>query len=137
MSGKIYGAITEHFIRRMRNWALTHAGCIGAQRVISSAYLAGPRDTYDDAPAPILRGEARDVDRALVELPIRYRQAVMLFWQYEGRPLAWFARRQGVGIDWRTFERRVIEGHERLQAELARQHATLERFRAAVPAQIS
>lgn len=130
MSRKIYSAVSENFIRQMRNWALTNAGCAGEQRVISSIYGGKRWGTYGDAPAPILIGEAEDVNHALLVVPIRYRQAVQLFWQYEGRPLTWFAYRSGVGVDYRTFEARVIKGHELLKAELARQAEQVARYRA-------
>lgn len=71
---------------------------------------------------PLLIGEAEDTGAALSKLPNRYKQAVSLFWQYEGRPLAWFARRCGEGVDWRTYEKRIIQGHELLKSEIARQH---------------
>lgn len=134
MSRKIYSALTEQFIRRMRNWALTNAGCAGEQRVISSIYHGENWDTYGDAPMPVLIGEAEDVSNALVTIRVRYRQAVSLFWQYEGRPLTWFASRSGQGVDYRTFETRVMHGHELLKAELMRQREKVESYRVAVRA---
>jgi hypothetical protein len=131
MSKKIYGAISESFIRRMRNWALTTAGVVPMSYAMSSCYGISSGDTYGDSREPILLGEAEDVHAALIKLPLRYRLAVMSFWRYEGRPLSWFAPRCGEGVDWRTFERRVMQGHELLKAELARQHEKVELYRAA------
>lgn len=130
MSAKIYTAIPEHFLRKMRNWALTTAGVVATNYLISSCYEPAPRDTYGDSqPQPVLIGEAEDVNHALLQLPLRYRQAVSLFWQYEDRPLAWFGRR--LAIDWRTFEARVMHGHELLKAELAKQAEKAEAYRKA------
>lgn len=130
MSVKIYGDMTEHFRRKMRNWAMANAGVTPMSYLISSCYRPGVRDTYGDSSRePILIGEAEDVNAAMHHIPLRYRLAVTLFWQYEGRPLVWFARRCGEGVDWRTFESRVIRGHELLMAELARQADKVSRYR--------
>lgn len=133
MSVKIYNAIPEHFIRMMRNWALTTAGVVPTNYLISSCYDQAAHDTYGDSqPQPVLIGEAEDVNNALLQLPLRYRQAVSLFWQYEDRPLAWFGRR--LAIDWRTFEARVMHGHELLKAELAKQAEKVAAYREAAMA---
>jgi hypothetical protein len=132
MSKKIYGALSEGFIRRMRNWASTTAGVLPMGYAMSSCYGISAGDTYGESGEPILIGEAEDINVALVKLPLRYRTAVMLFWRYEGRPLTWFARRCGDGVDWRTFESRVMHGHELLKSEIARQHEKLEKYRAAI-----
>jgi len=68
-----------------------------------------------------LTANAKTIERTLDTLPVRYRQAVSLFWQHQGKPLTWFAQRSGQGVDYRTYERRVLEGHARLRAELAKQ----------------
>jgi hypothetical protein len=129
MSMKIYREISENFIRQMRNWALTNAGVVPNSCTISSCYRGGARDTYGDAARePVLIGEAEDVNAALNQLPLRYRHAVSLFWQYEGRPMIWLAGRCG-RIDWRTYESRVLHGHELLAAELARQSEKVNRYR--------
>lgn len=133
MSAKIYAAMSGNFTRQMRNWALTCAGVVPMSYTISSCYQGGARDTYGESNrTPVLIGEAEDINTALNQLPLRYRLAVSLFWQYEGRPLAWFARRSGNGVDWRTFESRVMRGHELLRAELARQSDKVARYRATV-----
>ncbi|WP_025041014.1 hypothetical protein [Nitrosospira briensis] len=132
MSKKIYNELPEHFIRGMRNWALTNAGVIKERRTISSIYSGIGGDTYGESNVPLLTGEARDIDQALSALPARYKQAVSLFWQYEGWPLTWFARRSGQGVDWRTYEQRVIRGHEMLKAEIARQREKWNNYRETV-----
>ena len=120
MSSKIYAELNHDFIRRMRNWALTNAG-VGIYANtgdLSAIYrLGGMRGR---TAVPVLIGEAEDTSRALNGIPARYRQAVMWFWQFEGRPLCWFARRSGEGVDYRTYEARVLKGHTLLRAELSR-----------------
>lgn len=128
MSEKIYGVLPQTFIIRMRNWALTNAG-VDIGYVTSRMYALGVQDTYGQVRPPILIGEAEDTGRALSKLPARYQQAVSLFWQYEGRSLAWFAMRSGQGVDYRTYQARVIEGHERLRVELARQAEETRRYK--------
>lgn len=130
----VYQKISENFIRQMRNWALTCAGSGGTARVISSIYraLSAPGDSYGQSHEPVLIGEAEDVNLALGRVPVRYRQAVCLFWQFEGRTTAWLAHRCGAGVDPRTYKDRVVHGHELLQVELWRDHARAEEYRAAV-----
>ena len=129
MKEDIYKAVPEHFVMRMRNWAWTNAG--GGQYVPSSlCALISARS--DSGTQPTLIGEAEDTGRALAELPVRYRQAVALFWQFEGHPLAWFARRSGVGVDPRTFQKRVMLGHEMLRAVLARHAERAREYREAL-----
>lgn len=132
MCGKIYKAVSENFVRQMRNWALTNSGVSIGECLISSCYKLGGGDRYPESREPVLIGEAEDVGTALSKLPNRYKQAVSLFWQYEGRPMVWFARRCGEGVDWRTYERWVIDGHELLKAELARQADQGRRYRNAI-----
>lgn len=115
---------TEHFIRQMRNWAWANSGGMGF--AISSAYDGMVRDTYDGPAMPVLLGEAGDVDRGLERLPLRERSAVMIFWQFEGRPLRWLGRR--MQVDHHTAKRRILTGHELLQAELTRQRAAQRRI---------
>lgn len=127
MSTKVYAELTEDFIRRMRNWALTDAGVglYASAGTLSAIYRLGT--VRGKAPIPVLIGEAADTSRALNVIPARYRQAVMWFWQYEGRPLSWFAMRRD--IDYRTFEVWVMKGHEALKTELghAREAAAFKR----------
>ena len=121
MSEGIYAAVSEDFIRRMRNWAKAGAGLLrGGGGQVSSIYRGGVRiDRYVNTEPPLLRGEADDTDAALLAVPIRYRQAVRQFWQYEGQPLRWQARHLRPGLKHHTFEIWVIQGHELLRAALA------------------
>jgi len=122
MSEKIYDAVTEDFIRRMRNWAQAEAGC--AMSMISSAYSGMPPDTWGDFQPVILEGEAQDTSTALQAVAIRYRQAVMQFWRFEGRSLRQHARQlrpasiEGKPFSYHTFEVWVIKGHDELKAIL-------------------
>lgn len=126
---EVMAMLGEQFVLRMRNWARAQAG--------SSAAFAGgsvwngfiPPSGYHEAPIPILAGEATDTDKALQEIPARERQAVMLFWQYEGAPLTYLGQR--CRIDYRTYAKRVMLGHELLKcivnrmaeaARIAREH---------------
>jgi hypothetical protein len=126
MSAKVYAALTDDFIRRMRNWAQTNAG-VGIYAMSAAYSLARIRG--GETPMPVLIGESEDTSRALDAIPARYRQAVMWFWQFEGRPLCWFARRSGEGVDYRTYEARVLKGHELLKAELYRAREAAEQVR--------
>lgn len=118
--------LSPHFTRQMRNWAMANAGVSGGS-VISSIYRGeGSGDGYG-ASLPIIQGEAIDTDFALKQIPIRYRSAVMLFWQYEGRPMTWFASR--CAVDFRTYEKRVIQGHDMMIAELAKQSEKMRNVR--------
>src|SRR4051794_23062767 len=111
MSERIYAELTQDFIRRMRNWARMDAGCAMSQ--ISSIYDGMPIDSRGDQAPVILEGEALDTLASLTLLPVRYRQAVMQFWCYEGRPLRWHGRHRG--ISYHTFESWVMKGHEELR----------------------
>lgn len=126
MSKRIYSEITHDFERRMRNWGRWSARGGDAQVSPSSMWSCAPNGGYREATVPILDGEASDTDRALNTVPVRYRQAVMLFWQYDGQSLVWLARRCGEGVDYRTFEDRVIKGHVLLNCELIRYSAMLQ-----------
>lgn len=124
MSERIYQAITEDFIRRMRNWAKAGAGLLRSDGPISSIYELGVRvDRYVSTAPPILTGEADDTDTALLAVPIRYRQAVQQFWRYEDRPLRWHARHLRPGLSYHTFEAWVMRGHELLLGELSARSA--------------
>lgn len=124
MSERIYQAITEDFMRRMRNWAKAGAGLMRSAGPISSIYTLGVRvDRYVSTEPPLLLGEADDTDTALLAVPIRYRQAVQQFWRYEERSLRWHAKHLRHGLEKRTFEAWVMKGHELLLAELAARSA--------------
>jgi len=120
MSQRIYAEISNDFERRMRNWGKWSARSGDAQVSPSSMWSSAPSGGYRESVAPILDGEAGDTDRALYLVPIRYAQAVRLFWQYDGQSLAYLAKRCGPGVDYRTFEDRVIKGHVLLNCEIIR-----------------
>lgn len=117
---KVLAQLDEHFIRLMRNWA---AGTVGSSAgfSMSSAYDGTPSGDGYDSRMPILRGEVTDVDAALLVLPIDNRQAVQLFWLFEGRSYAWLAAR--LKVTDKTVAARCIVGHDMLRRELARRRA--------------
>ena len=126
---RIMDAIDEHFIRQMRNWV--RSGGSGNLYAMSAAYDGGvDQSAYAQSPLPILGGEAEDVDASLCALALRYRLAVTLFWWYEGASLPHLARRCGTGVDYRTYQTRVMRGHDDLRAELHRRRAMFDRLRA-------
>lgn len=114
----VMAALPEHFVRRMRNWASAQAGSSGAYASGSVWDGFMPPSGYNETPIPVLRGESDDTDKALQEIPARERQAVMLFWQYENGSFAYLAGR--CRIDYRTYAKRVIEGHELLKGVINR-----------------
>jgi len=118
MSEKIYKALSEDFIRRMRNWARAVTGQL---TVLRSSWTIDPRvqnPGLEGMPLPILEGEAMDTDQALRRLPHRYRWAVEEFWSREGRSLREHAR--GRKIDHHTMCEWIMRGHELLGPELKR-----------------
>lgn len=120
MSDKIYAALTEEFVRRMRNWAKAGAGLLSSGGRISSCYALGVRvDRYVSLEPPLLHGEADDTDTALLGVPIRYRQAVQQFWRFEGQPMRWHGRRIRPHIGHETFEHWVLIGHDLLGTQIA------------------
>ena len=129
---KVYSVLSEQFIIRMRNWARSNAG-IGIESVISGIYqdIGGGSDGYTSR-APITLGEAEDTSKALGKLPIRYRQAVELFWQYEGRSLEWFGNRTGTSRH--TYTDNVMYGHQLLVSEIDKMHDEVTRYRNALKA---
>lgn len=120
MSQRIMAELTNDFIRRLRNWASLNGREGKAEISPSSMFSAAGGGNRREATMPRLEGEAQDTDRALSVLPIRYRQAVMLFWQYENQPLSVLARRCGQGVDYRTYRDRVMQGHILLRSEIFR-----------------
>jgi hypothetical protein len=119
MSERIYKALPEHFIRCMRNWARASCGLLSVAGLISGIYR-GERfgDGYAEAQIPILHGEAEDVERALNALPIRFRQAVQLFWWWEGdRVMRRIERRLQLRNG--TAEAWIMRGHELLRDQLS------------------
>jgi hypothetical protein len=116
--------LSEDYIRRMRNWARADSGC--DQYAITSAYDGIVNDRYTSS-MPILSGEAQDTHIAMQAVPNQYRQAVMLFWQYEGRALEWIGRRLG-NIHYETVERRIRQGHLLHIVELRRRTGAYQRM---------
>lgn len=117
---RILDVLPGDFVRRMRNWAKSNAGMGSLGYGQQPMWRATPSGGRGELPINILSGEASDTDAAIAKLPARYGQAVKLFWQYEGQPLTALAKRCGVGVDYRTFEKRVMDGHDQLRGELAR-----------------
>lgn len=113
-------AMDDDFVRRMRNWARSALGN-GFGTVKAMDYGAVHTGGYREASMPVLTGEADDTERALAAVPIRYRQAVIMFWQYEGR--SWVLHGQNRGVTDKTFKAWVRLGHALLRAELVRRSA--------------
>ena len=126
MSERIYKALSDDFIRRMRNWVMAEAGALGMSSLTLD--LGCTRDGYRESTMPILCGEAQDTIEGLRKLPIRYRQAVEQFWRYEGRSLRAHARRRQVHYS--TFEAWVMRGHDLLRDVLRRKARALANKRA-------
>jgi hypothetical protein len=118
MSDKVYKALSEDFIRRMRNWARAVSGQLDALRSSWSIDPTCINHGLEGAPIPILEGEAQDTDAALRTLPERFRWAVEEFWSREGRSMREHAR--GRDIDDHTMLAWVMRGHELLQPALRR-----------------
>lgn len=119
MSDRVYRAVPQDFIRRMRNWARAVTGQLTAIRSGWSVEPGIINPGLEGSPLPILEGEAQDTDQALRTLPERYRWAVEEFWSREGRSLREHARGRE-GLSYHTFEAWVLKGHELMIAELAR-----------------
>lgn len=123
---KIYDELPREFIHQMRAWVQAEVGRKGAS--ISSIYYGEGGGGYFGPSVPkILRCSRRgDVNHALLWVPARERQAVRLFWLWEGAPLSYLAGRCGTGVDYRTYQARVIRGHELLRAAIARLAAAID-----------
>lgn len=109
--------LPEDYVRRMRNWARAPGA---ASYAMTSAYdgLASS-SAYSESPMPVMIGESQDTDRALQEVPNKYRQAVRKFWMYEGRSLHWLAcQLQSPPLDYRTIERWLELGHKQHMAAI-------------------
>lgn len=117
-SEAVIAELPPEFVRKMRNWASTCAGCSYSflHYAFTSAYDDLPGGGWGETGVPKLRGEAEDVWRGLAALRARERLAVMLFWSYEGRSLRWLGRR--LCISHHTAESRVRRGHEELRRAL-------------------
>ena len=114
--------LPRDFVRAMRNWVKT-GSCVG-QYAMSSAYQGMPNGTPFGPRIPFIN-EGSHLERALDALPNSVRQAVMLFWQYEGNDLVWLGRRLHCGF--RTAEARVRKGHDLMRNKLAMHQAGEDR----------
>lgn len=127
----IIKALPEDYVRRMRNWAKADACAVSY--AMTSAYEGERSDGYDTH-MPILLGEAHDTHAALGAVPNRERQAVMLFWQFEGQSLRDLGRRLRVNHE--TAQARVVRGHElhigEIRRLIERHHAMIESNRVAM-----
>lgn len=115
--------LPEDYLRRMRNWARADSG--QGMYAMSSAYTGDQSGDGYDSHMPVLEGEASDTHSALMALPNRERQAVMLFWQFEGRSLESLGKRLSpeFPLHFETVERRVRDGHRLHLAEIRRMTA--------------
>ena len=109
MSKTVYRELTQDMIRRMRNWARWNSGGGVTGLGTHPMWRVVPHGTRAELSIGIISGEASDTEAAIDALPIRFGQAVKLFWQYEGQSLSYLAGR--CACDYRTYEKRVIEGH--------------------------
>jgi DNA-directed RNA polymerase specialized sigma24 family protein len=142
MSKRIYAALPEEFIRRMRNWARSSSGTLKVAGLISSCYqrerIVGDQwasGFYDDQYV-ILHGDALDIDAALADVPTRYRAAVQLFWWWEGCSMRAIARR--LGVDYHTAESWIMRGQDLLRAALVvRRESAMKYARRAIEANLT
>lgn len=121
--------LPHDFRRRMASWArwkVARADGVHRSVGVSSIYRGKPRGGLEDAPLPHLTGEARDTDAALQQLAPRRRLVVESFWVADGQTVAWCARQ--VGIDPRTFAKRLEAGHDDLRAAIARRRESFEQI---------
>lgn len=131
MSRRVYRNLSNDMVRRMRNWA-RWASDGGAAPILSCAmWGSAPSGRRGDIVINTMAGEAMDTDTAINAIPVRYGQAIRLFWQYERAAMAYLAKRCGIGCDYRTFEQRVIDGHEMLSGEVSRRSDALFKQREA------
>jgi len=106
--------LPEAFVRQMRDWARSRSGNGFA---MTTAYDGvGPSSGYAEMPIPIMYGAVGDMDIAMLKIPLREREAVRLFWEYEGNSLRWLGRR--LHVQHETAEARVRKGHELLREQL-------------------
>lgn len=116
--------LSREFVMQMRNWAAV--GSNEGLYAISPAYDGMPVTPVRGSRTPLDNGESTHVERALGMVPNRERLAVRLFWMYEGREMIWLTKRLML-TDVRTFENRVIKGHQQLRQRLASLQAQYER----------
>lgn len=130
MSRAIYSKLSDEFIIRMRNWALSSAGTTTQKLTAWYDEYVSPGEP--ESRVPILIGESEDTQKAFVTVEDRYRFCVAMFWQFEGKSMRWMSRK--CRCDARTFEGRVITGHEQLKRAIYVQHDAIRRYRAAINA---
>jgi hypothetical protein len=103
-------AIAAETERMMRNWARWKTGApIGL--AVSSAYELEGRGRREEAPIPLLNGEAMDVDKAVLDLPGELFQVVEQHWLKRGT-VKDKARR--CHCSEATFYRRLDDAHARV-----------------------
>lgn len=119
----IIDGLPDHFINQMRNWVKTSSS-VGHYSI--SQYDGMPMNHAFGSRPPSSGGEATHVERALDMVPNRERQAVRLFWLYEGMSLEGLSTR--LHCHWETVEVRVRKGHELLRQHLATLEARYERM---------
>lgn len=111
----IINELPEAFVRQMRDWVRSRSGNGFA---MTSAYDGlGPSSGYAETPIPILYGAVGDVDIAMLQVPLREREAVRLFWEREGNSIRWLTRRLGLQKR-ETAEARVRKGHDLVREQL-------------------
>lgn len=129
--------LPHDYVRRMRNWARAPGE---SSYAMTSAYDGvAASSAYSDSPMPVLIGESQDTDRAMQEVPNKYRQAVRKFWMFEGRSLQWLAcQLRSPPLDYRTVEHWLDLGHRShmtaIRRMTARYHEVLQANRQTVAA---
>jgi hypothetical protein len=107
------------FRRRMESWVRWRVTggakrlSVGVSSIYSQAHIG---HGWRESRIPIMAGEAEDTDAVLHQIPGDLREAIEAFWVFEGDSFAECARR--VGVDYRTFTRRLEAGHELLRTRL-------------------
>lgn len=112
--------------RLMRNWARWKTGApIGL--AVSSAYELEGRGRREEAPVPLLNGEAMDTEKAVLDLPGDLFHVVELHWLKRGT-IAEKARR--CHCSEATYYRRLDDAHSRVHIFLDAMRATHRRHAA-------
>lgn len=116
MMDKVLAQLDDHFVRLMRNWARATAGINPFSMTTAYTGMMG-RDAYDSG-IPVMRGEVVDVDMAFQVVPHKERNAVQMYWLWEGKSYVWLAGK--LECSDKTVVQRCIDGHVWLKAELLR-----------------
>lgn len=107
-------AIAAETSRMMRNWARWKTGApIGL--AVSSAYQLEGRGRREEAPIPLLNGEALDVDKAVHDLPGELYHVVEQYWLKRGTMRD---RARRCHCSEATFYRRLDDAHSRVHIYL-------------------